>query len=141
MSESHVPSGFSPGNLLWAVLAFGAVLIVGLATTSTVKPEVDVEAKRGELRIETRKKIQADETAKLDAVKFSERRGEFVKVLASTKPSASAVKVEAPLLVPAGDSPSLPSAPSGAVNVSFPRLLTPKGAEASLEVVTPAPVQ
>ncbi len=141
MSESHVPSGFSPGNLLWAVLAFGAVVIVGLATTSTVKPEIDVDAKRGGLRLETRKKIQADETVKLDAVKFSERKGEFVKMLASVKPSVSAVKVEAPLVVPAGDSPSLPSAPSGAVNVSFPRLLAPKGAEASPGVAVPAPVQ
>ena len=128
-------------NLLWAVLALGAVLIVGFASTSTVKPETDVDAMRGGLRAETRKKIQAEEAAKLDAVKFSERKGEFVKILASAKPSPSAVKVEPPLPVPAGDSPSLPSAPSGAVNVSFPRLVTPKAPEASSDSVAPLPVQ
>jgi hypothetical protein len=141
MSQPTVPSGFSPGNLLWATLALGAALVLGLATTSTVKPETDVDAKRGGLREETRKKIQADETAKLDSVKFIERKGEFVKTLASTKPSPSGVKVEPQLPLPTGDSPLLPSAPSGAVNISFPRLVAPKAAETSSGLPTLTPVQ
>ncbi len=125
MSQSQAPSGFSPGNLLWALLALGAVLVIGFVSTVPVHPETDVDAKRGALRSETRKKIQAEESSKLDSVKFSERKAEFVTLLGSTKPAPSSIKVEPALPLPAGDAPSLPSAPSGAMNVTFPKLVTP----------------
>ena len=125
MSQSQAPTGFSPGNLLWALLGLGAVLVIGFASTVPVHPETDVDAKRGALRSETRKKIQAEESSKLDAVKFSERKAEFVKLLGKTKPAPSSIKVEPALPLPAGDAPSLPSAPSGAMNVTFPKLVTP----------------
>ncbi|NBV84675.1 MAG: hypothetical protein EBS01_00055 [Verrucomicrobia bacterium] len=141
MSQSHVPSGFSPANLLWAAVAFVTVLFVCLVATSTVTPEADVDARRGALRVETRKKIQAEEAAKLSSVRFEERKGEFAKTLASVKPSASPVKVEATPPPAAGDSPALPSAPSGAVNISIPRLVTPKAPEALPEPVSAPSVQ
>jgi hypothetical protein len=122
MSQSHETTGFSPGNLLWAILGLGAVLVVGFAATYNVSPETDVDAKRGLARLEARKKIQTEESAKLAAVKFEERKAEFAKSIAASKPAASTVKVEAMLAAPAGDAPALPSAPSGAVNVAFPRL-------------------
>jgi len=141
MSQSQATTGFSPGNLLWALLGLGAVLVIGFAATVPVHPETDVDAKRGELRSETRKKIQAEESSKLDSVKFVERKAEFVKLLGSTKPAPSSIKVEPALPPPAGDAPSLPSAPSGALNVTFPKLVTPMPpAPAPEPPAAPAPV-
>ena len=125
MSQSQATTGFSLGNLLWALLALGAVLVIGFASTVPVHPETDVDAKRGALRSETRKKIQAEESSKLDSVKFVERKAEFVTLLGSSKPAPSVIKVDPPLPLPVGDAPSLPSAPSGALNVAFPKLVTP----------------
>ena len=139
MSQSQATTGFSPGNVLWALLGLGAVLVVGFASTVTVHPETDVDAKRGALRSETRKKIQAEESSKLSAVKFDERKAEFVKLFGNGKPAPSAVKVEPALPMPAGDAPSLPSAPSGASNVTFPKLVTPVAAPEP-PVAAPAPV-
>jgi len=138
MSQSQAPTGFSPGNLLWALLALGAVLVIGFASTVSVQPETDVDAKRGALRSETRKKIQADESSKLDSVKFGERKAEFVTLLGGTKPAPSSIKVDPVLPLPAGDAPSLPSAPAGALNVTFPKLVTPMPPAPAPE--PPAPV-
>jgi hypothetical protein len=140
MSQSQATTGFSPGNLLWALLALGAVLVIGFASTVPVHPETDVDAKRGALRSETRKKIQAEESSKLDSVKFVERKAEFVTLLGSSKPAPSGIKVDPPLPLPVGDAPSLPSAPSGALNVTFPKLVTPMPPAPAPEPPASAPV-
>ncbi len=139
MSQPQATTGFSPGNLLWALLGLGAVLVIGFASTVGVHPETDVDAKRGALRSETRKKIQAEETAKLEAVKFNDRKGEFVKLLGASKPAASSIKVDPALPLPTGDAPILPSAPSGATNVTFPILATPNAPVPVPEAPAPAP--
>jgi hypothetical protein len=141
MSQSQATTGFSPGNVLWALLGLGAVLVVGFASTAPVHSETDVDAKRGALRSETRKKIQAEESSKLDAVKFGERKAEFVKLFGNGKPAPSTVKVEpAPALpMPSGDAPSLPSAPSGASNITFPKLVTPPAPVPAPEPAAAAP--
>ena len=147
MSQSHESSGFSPGNFLWAALSLGVVIIAALSLTRSVSPETDIEAKRGERRLEVRKKINAEESSKLGALAWADKAAgtvkapiEFasaltIKELSAKKSAASAIKVEAPLVLPPGDSPAMPSAPSGATTIQFPKLGAPAPAPAPAPAV------
>lgn len=143
MSQSHESSGFSPGNLLWATLSLFVVLGGALALTLPVRPEVDVDAKRGERRLEVRKKINADEAAALSGMDWADKKTGVVKAplavalpitvkeLAAKEPTKSAIKVEEPLAAPGGDAPALPSAPAGASTIRFPLPAAPAPAPPS----------
>ena len=123
MSKTSDSSGFSPGHFLWAALSLGVVLVGAVVLTRSVVPELDVEAKRGERRLEVRKKINTDESAKLSSLEWVDKKSGTVKApievasqltlkeLSGKKPVASSVKVEPMLAVPAGDAPAMPSAP------------------------------
>lgn len=136
MSQNSETSGFSPGNFLWAVLSLGIVLSSAFLFTNRT-PETNVEDLRGERRLEARKKLNADEAATLSKLEWADKNAGTVKVpvsavastiakeLTAKKPAPSAIKVEAPLVIPAGDTPAMPSAPSGAVNIHFTSLVVP----------------
>lgn len=132
MSQSHESSGFSPGNFLWAALSLAVVLAGALVLTLPVRPEVDVDAKRGDRRLEVRKKINADEAAVLVGMDWADKKAGVVKAplavalpitvkeLSAKEPTKSAVKVEEQLAILGGDAPALPSAPAGASTIRFP---------------------
>lgn len=137
MSDSNSSNGMPSLNyLFFGVASVLAILVVSKFSIGSTRPEVDVEAKRGAHRAEVRAKLRADEDSKLTATEWINKGAETaripledalkltVKELAQKAPKASAVKVEAPMPMPAGDAPAMPSAPGGAKTTQFPKLST-----------------
>lgn len=120
--------------VLLGAASLGLVLAAGFLLSQPSPSRVDVEGKRGDHRSEVLKKLRAEEDAKLTKTEWVSKDAGVARVpievamrlaekeLAAKPKKPSAVKVEAPVAVPAGDAPSMPSAPSGASIIHFPRL-------------------
>ncbi len=127
------------GSVRYAAIAAGGLLVtlVGISSfVRSVPPSEDLDARRGDHRAAALLKLTVDEQVKIEKVTKPEwvnkEAGvaripldaaiDFTVVALSAKaPKASAVKVD-PVLAPIGDSPNMPSSPSGAINIRFPSL-------------------
>lgn len=130
------------GSLRYACFAVGGLILTLVATSSFVESvpiSDDLDAKRGEYRTAARAKLIANEEAKLQKVTRPEwvnKEAGLVRIpldaamdltvsaLSGKAPQASTVKVDI-VAAPSGDSPNMPSSPSGAVNIRFPSLQSP----------------
>ena len=125
--------------------ALGAVGLLGLTLASSAvffssQPKTDdLEAKRGNRRVEIREKIAKEADSKILGVEKAEwvnKEGGTAKIplsaaidlvvaeLRKKQPVPSAVKVD-PIMTLGSDAPKMPSAPSGAATVRFPAITTP----------------
>jgi hypothetical protein len=137
MSDSTSSNGMPSLNyFFFGVASVIAILVVSKFSISATRPEVDVEAKRGAHRAEVRAKLRSEEDAKLNATEWINKGAETARIplsdalkltakeLSQKGQKASAVKVEAPMPMPAGDAPAMPSAPGGARTTQFPKFST-----------------
>ena len=143
MTHFQSSSDFSPGNLVWAAMGLFVSLLVAFVGTAGVRPKLDVEDKRGNLRSESRLKISAEETKVLESQAFALSWKESLSALKGAKPRESGVKFEPNASAQSDSSPALPSSPSGAVNIGFPRLIVPSSQTQSsgASPLVPVPAQ
>ena len=135
MSDANSSNGMPSLNyFLFGVASVIAILVVSKLSIGSTRPEVDVEAKRGAHRAEVRAKLRADEDVKLTATEWVNKGADTARIplgdaikltakeLSQKAPKASAVKVDAPMPMPAGDAPAMPSSPGGARTTQFPKI-------------------
>jgi hypothetical protein len=134
MSANENSQQIFPGNLLWAAASSAAVLVTSLVVCNAFRPTADIELRKADSRTEVRKKIAAEESAKLGSIAWVKKdagvvrapvevvKDVLLKELAQKKAGPSVVKVDPLPPAASGGAPSLPSAPGGASNVMFPRV-------------------
>lgn len=120
--------------VLLGAASLGLVLAAGFVFSHPSSSRVDVEGKRGDHRAEVLKKLRSEEETKLTKTEWVNKDAGVARIpidvamklaekeLAAKPKKPSSVKVEASVAVPAGDAPSMPSAPSGASIIQFPRI-------------------
>ena len=138
MDQFRTSQGFPSVNyLLYGAASLALVLVCAFWFSQPSAERINIDERRGNHRLEVLKKLRADEEEKLSSLVWVKKEDGVarvpievamklaVKELSAKGKKPSAIKAEAPLVIPPPADPDyLPpsAAPSGAKIVQFPKL-------------------